>query len=58
MEKCTTFVGPEVHEEAINVAILVPEETRLVEWQTSNDPAAVRRLVRKIRRSAVGRFRT
>src|SRR5262245_17884576 len=57
MEKGTTFVGLDVHKEAINVAMLLPGESRAVEWQTSNDPAAVRRLVRKLRRSAVGELR-
>ena len=47
MEKGTTFVGLDVHKEAIDVAMLQPGETRPVEWQVSNDPAAVRRLVRK-----------
>lgn len=57
MEKGTTFVGLDVHKEAINVAMLLPGETRPVEWQTSNDPAAVRRLVRKLQRSAAGDLR-
>ncbi|HUM16716.1 MAG TPA: IS110 family transposase, partial [Candidatus Nitrosotalea sp.] len=52
-----TFVGLDVHKEAINVAMLQPGETRPVEWQASNDPAAVRRLVRKLQRSAVGELR-
>jgi len=57
MEKGTTFVGLDVHKDAINVAMLLPGETRPVEWQVSNDPAAVRRLVRKLQRSAVGEVR-
>jgi transposase len=57
MEKGTTFVGLDVHKEAINVAMLLPGESSAVEWQTSNDPAAVRRLVRKVQRSAVGELR-
>lgn len=57
MEKGTTFVGLDVHKDAINVAMLLLGETRPVEWQVSNDPAAVRRLVRKLQRSAVGEVR-
>ena len=37
MEKGSTFVGLDVHKEAINVAMHLPGETRPVEWQTSND---------------------
>jgi hypothetical protein len=35
MEKGTTFVGLDVHKEAINVAMLLAEESRPMEWQTS-----------------------
>jgi hypothetical protein len=52
--KGTTFVGLDVHKDAINVAMLLPGERRAVEWQASNEAAAIRRLVRKLRRSAVG----
>ena len=48
MQKGTTFVGLDVHKEVIDVAMLLPGEARPVEWQTSNDQAAVRRLVRKL----------
>jgi transposase len=57
MEKGTTFVGLDVHKDAISMAMLLPGEIRPVEWQVSNDPAAVRRLVRKLQRSAVGEVR-
>lgn len=54
IQKGTTFVGLDVHKEAINVAMLLPGETRPVQWPTSNEVAAVRRMVRKLQRSAVG----
>lgn len=57
MEKGTTFVGLDVHKEAISVAMLLPGESRPVEWQTSNDAAAIRRLVRKLQRAACGEVR-
>lgn len=57
MEKGITYVGLDAHKEAINVAMLLPGESRPVEWQTSNDAAAVRRLVRKVRRAAGGEVR-
>jgi hypothetical protein len=52
MEKGTTFVDLDVHKEAIDLAMLLPGETRPVEWQTSDEVAAIRRLVRKLQRSA------
>jgi transposase len=57
MEKGITFVGLDAHKESINVAMLLPGETRPVEWQLSNDAAAVRRLVRKVQRAAGGEVR-
>jgi hypothetical protein len=36
------------------MAMFLPGETRPAEWQTSNNVAAVRRLVRRLQRSAVG----
>ena len=51
MQEGITFVGLDVHKESINVAMLLPGEARPVEWHTSNDPAAVRRQVRKLQRS-------
>jgi transposase len=57
MEKGITFVGLDAHKESINVAMLLPGETRPVEWQLSNDAAAVRRLVRKVQRGAGGEVR-
>ena len=57
MEKGITYVGLDAHKVAINVAMLLPGESRPVEWQTSNDAAAVRRLVRKVQRAAGGEVR-
>jgi transposase len=57
MEEGTTFVGLDVHKEAINVAMLLPGGARPVEWQASGDAGALRRLVRKLQRTAVGDLR-
>jgi transposase len=57
VEKGITFVGLDVHKEAINVAMFLPGASRPVEWQVSNDAAAVRRLVRKVQRAAAGEVR-
>jgi hypothetical protein len=57
MEKGITYVGLDAHKEAINVAMPLPGQTRPVEWQTSNDQTAVRRMVRKAQRAAEGEVR-
>jgi transposase len=49
----TTYVGMDAHKESIFVAMLRPGEAP-VEWQLRNEPAAVRRLQRKLQRDAAG----
>ena len=53
----TTHVGLDAHKAAIMVAVLLPGESRPVEWQISNDGTAVRKLVKKVQRMAMGRTR-
>lgn len=50
MKQGITFVGMDAHKVAITLAVLVPGETKPVEWQLSNENAAVRRMVRKVQR--------
>jgi transposase len=47
----------DVHKKAINVAMLLPGQEKPVEWQLANEPGAVRRLVKKLRREAPGEIR-
>ena len=58
MGKGITFVGLDVHKEAINVAMLLPGESRATEWQLSNTAVSIRRLARKLRRCGDGELRT
>jgi hypothetical protein len=53
----TTFVGMDAHKEAISVAMLLPGETRPVEWQCRNERTAVRRLVKKVKSQVPGEIR-
>lgn len=48
----TTFVGLDAHKESISVAMLLPGEQRPEQSQCPNERAAVRRLVRRIKRQA------
>lgn len=46
----STFVGLDVHKRTIQVALLAPDHDTPEQWQVANEPAAVRRLVRRLQR--------
>lgn len=52
-----TFVGLDAHKNSIRVALLPAGHGRVVEWQVANEPAAIRRLARKLERDAAGEVR-
>src|SRR5881628_2926916 len=52
-----TFVGMDAHKKAINVAMLLPGVKQPVEWQVANEPAAIRRLAKRLEREAPGEVR-
>ena len=54
MKQVTTFVGIDAHKKYLFVAMLSGQATAAVRWQVANEPAAVRRLVRKLEREASG----
>lgn len=54
MQKPITFVGMDAHKVAIKLAVLLPDAPKPVEWETPNEKAAVRRMVRKVQRLAAG----
>jgi hypothetical protein len=54
MKQATTFVGIDAHKKDLFVARLSGPSTPAVTWQLANEPAAVRRLVRKLERDAPG----
>jgi transposase len=57
MEEGITFVGLDAHKKAIALAMLLPGEKQPLTWETPNEPAAVRRMVRKVERQAPGEVR-
>jgi transposase len=57
MAKGITFVGLDAHKEMNSVAMLLPGRTVPVVWDFPNEPAAIRRLVRKLEREAPGEVR-
>jgi hypothetical protein len=40
----------DAHKVAIKLAVLLPGQSKPVEWQLANEKAAVRRMVRKVQR--------
>jgi transposase len=47
----------DAHKKAVNVAMLLPGAKQPVEWQVANEPAAIRRLAKKLVREAPGEVR-
>jgi transposase len=54
MSKGITHVGLDVHKKSIAVAMLLPRRKTAERWQLANEPRAVKRLVRKLKREAPG----
>lgn len=54
IEPTTSYVGMDVHKKDIVVALLPPGETEPIEWKLRNEPRAVRRLAKRLRREARG----
>ena len=54
MVEATTHVGLDVHKQSISVAMLLPGSAKAAQWEMRNEPAEVRRLVRRLRRDAGG----
>ena len=54
VKNLTTYVGVDAHKKDLFVAMLNGQATAPVMWQLANEPAAVRRLVRRLERAASG----
>jgi len=54
VSEVTTFVGMDVHKKKIAVALLAPGHRESVTWQLPNEPAAIRRLARRLLRESDG----
>ena len=54
MAKASTYVGLDVHKKDMAVAMYLPGSPQAVEWKVANEPRAVRRLARKLKRESVG----
>lgn len=53
-ERSTTYVGLDVHKKEIVVAMLLPGAKEAMTWKVANEPRAVRRMARKLKREAPG----
>jgi hypothetical protein len=54
VKQVTTYVGIDAHKKDLFVAMLMGFKRTPVTWTVSNEPNAVRRLVRKLEREAPG----
>jgi transposase len=54
MEEATTFVGMDVHKKQHKIAMLLPGTDEPVEGAVQNEPDAIRRMVRRVKRQAPG----
>ena len=57
MKQVTTYVGVDAHKKDLFIAMLVGDGQTPVTWQLPNEPSAVRRLVRRLERDALGPVR-
>jgi transposase len=57
MKQVTTYVGIDAHKKDLFIAMLIGDHATPVTWQLANEPNAVRRLVRKLEREALGPVR-
>ena len=57
MEKVSTYVGLDVHQRDIVVAMLRAGQDEVLEWKVSNEGRGIRRLVRKLVEVAPGEIR-
>ena len=57
MENVTTYVGIDAHKKDLFIAMLIGTQEKPVTWTVPNETQAVRRLVRKLERSAPGPVR-
>lgn len=56
MRDRTTFVGLDAHKDSISVAVLLPDREEPIEWQLSNESAAIKRMAKRIRELAPSRI--
>ena len=57
MNEITTYVGIDAHKKVLFVAMLIGDAQTPVTWTVPNEPAAVRRLVRRLERESPGPVR-
>ena len=57
MKNITTYVGVDAHKKDLFIAMLIGDAPTPVTWTVPNEPAAVRRLVRRLERNAPGPVR-
>lgn len=54
MDESTTSVGMDVHKKMHKIAMLLPRSEEPIEWAVPNQPDAIRRMVRRVKKKAPG----
>jgi len=54
MENSMTYVAMDTHKKQHRVALVYPNDERIIEFSVKNAPAEIRKMVRKIKRNAPG----
>jgi transposase len=57
MENVITYVGIDAHKKDLFIAMVAGDQEKATTWQVPNEPQAVRRLVKKLERTATGPIR-
>lgn len=57
MNSSITYVGMDTAKKSIQVAMLLPERDKPIEWEEANDARGLKRLKRKLQREALGGLR-
>ncbi|MHC4462300.1 MAG: hypothetical protein ACYS30_12845, partial [Planctomycetota bacterium] len=55
MENSITHVAMDTHKKQHRIALLYPNDGRIIQFSVKNTPAEIRKMVRKIKRNAPGK---
>jgi transposase len=57
VQQATTFVGLDTSKKSIEVCVLLPDVERAIAWKEPNEERAVKRLIKRLKKDALGELR-